>query len=97
MTQNGPGTLSERIADREVGRPTSKLVITDWEVETFLYWGAKFFLLEDCGIKNCRRCDQAHNLWWEWCQSLHGANRVRLQRTMRDNGVPLPPGPAHGV
>jgi hypothetical protein len=97
MTQNGPGTLAERIADREVGRPTSKLIITDVEVETFLFWGAKFMQLEACKLAHCLLCEKAHRLWWEWCNSLHGANRIRLQRVMRHRGVPLPPGPSEIV
>ncbi len=69
------------------------LVIKDAEVEVFLYWAAKLRKLTPCPVRECDWCENADRFWWDWCNSMHGANRIRLQREMKQNGIPLPPHP----
>jgi len=73
------------------------LIIKDHEVEVLLYWAAAWMDKTPCPLTECDRCDRAHRFWWEWCNSLHGANRVRLQRELRRQGIPLPPHPGDEV
>jgi len=73
------------------------LIIKDHEVEVLLFWGAKLRHVVVCPLPECERCERADRFWWDWCNSLHGANRVRLQKEMKLAGIPLPPHPGDDV
>jgi hypothetical protein len=67
------------------------LVIADHEVEYFLMHMASGMARLTCQTVECEVCVASCRFWWDWCNSLHGANRIRMQRRMRELGVPLPP------
>jgi hypothetical protein len=73
------------------------LIIKDEEVEAMLWWGAKLRQVLMCPIAECEACEEADRFWWDWCNSIMGPNRVRLQRKMTEDGVPFPPHPGDDV
>jgi hypothetical protein len=73
------------------------LIIKDSEVEIFLFWGAKLIKEVPCQEPDCPRCENACRFWWDWCNSLHGANRIRVQRELKARGIPLPPHPGDDI
>ena len=78
----------------KVGRPTNSVVIPETEVAHFLIKHAELMAIHQCAYgSDCEACNIEHAMWWEWEISLAGPVRIRLQRVMRECGIPLPPSP----
>jgi hypothetical protein len=74
----------------KVAAHTSGLVITDDEVATFLAAYADMMHLKPCPFPHCPGCEEAQRYWWDWCNSLCGPVRVRLQKHLLESDIPLP-------
>ena len=78
----------------EVGKPTKGgPVVRDDEVAFMLAVTADLMSRSFCLKVDCEKCDSFNALWWEWCNSLSGPIRIRLQGHLRNAGIPFPPGP----
>lgn len=73
------------------------LIITDEEVAVFLAGYADMMAMKPCPIPTCSGCEEAQRYWWDWCNSLSGPVRIRLQRHLREVGVPLPRHPGDDI
>ena len=77
--------------------PTSGIVMADVELAFFLMESAMGYATMTCDPHQCEVCNAFATMWWDVCNSLEGPVRIRMQRIMRDNGVPFPPAPAEEV
>jgi hypothetical protein len=78
----------------KVGASSGGIAIRDEEVAHFLCKFAEIVSITPCLFgASCEACNLERAIWWDWCNSLAGPVRIRLQRVMRDCGIPLPPGP----
>lgn len=79
----------------ESGEPTkSGPVVRDDEVAFMLAVTADLMSRSVCLAQpDCEKCNTFHALWWDWCMSLCGPIRIRLQGHLRIAGIPLPPSP----
>lgn len=74
-------------------------LLTEDEIGNLLFWSAGFFHLEPCPTSGemCEVCGPSHHLWWDICNSLSGISRIKLQRSLRESDIPLPPHPGDDV
>lgn len=77
--------------------PTSGRVITDGEVAAFLVESATERSGKWCDPTYCEVCNAFTSLWWDWMNELPGVTRLKVQRVMREAGVPFPPTPSEEV
>jgi len=76
------------------GEPTlSGPVVRDDEVAFMLAVTADLMDRHQCIEVNCVKCNAFNALWWDWCMSLSGPIRIRLQGHLRVAGIALPPSP----
>lgn len=65
----------------------------DDEVSFILAVSADLMGRSTCLDAECVKCNAFNALWWDWCMSLSGPHRIRLQGHLRNAGIPLPPSP----
>lgn len=73
------------------------LVIKDDELAVFLASYADMLHLKPCPFPRCDTCEEAQRYWWDWCNSLSGPIRIRLQRHLKAQRIPLPRHPGDDV
>lgn len=87
---------NETLSDRE-GTFDSGKVITDGEVAAFLVHSAREQSNHWCDTHFCEVCNAFASMWWDWMSELPGITRIRVQRFMREAGIPFPPSPSEEV
>lgn len=87
-----PDQMAEMM--RDLHERTAEIVLSQEEAMAFLSLAARNMAHDKwCNPFVCETCNTLARVWWDVCNELSRVNRVKVQRALQMDGVPLPPSP----
>lgn len=75
----------------------SAIPIPDADLAALLSGAARSYAQNPCPVDGsdgeCENCNAHRRVWWDACNALERSVCLRLQRWLRENGIPLPDAP----